>query len=250
LAGLLLIKSVLRRIENQFMIHNEHFVPMRGDDIQVYLKRNHRTAVHHLLRYIWASKVLSDFGEQGCVLDMASGSGYGTNLMAREHPGIQFTGVDYDPAAVKAAGRSYHLPNLQYRLGDGLRWEETLGAQKYDTVISFDTLEHVPHREILLENLVNHLPPDGRLLLSTPCGHDVNRLRPRWAGHQIEFSSGSLYDFLSRYFRTIIRPDDGELPHLEVFDLLKGSEVIYNLKMNPVMCRQPITIETPYRPSI
>lgn len=230
------------------MIRNEHFVPMRGLDIQEYLKRNHSTAVHHLLRYMWASKVLADFGEQGAVLDIACGAGYGSHMLAQEHPGIHVTGVDYDRSAIAAAQKSYRLPNLEYRVGDALRWEATIGPDKFDVAVSFDTLEHVPHREIMLENLVNHLEPGGRLLLTTPCGHDVNLLRPRWAGHQIEFSAGSLYDFLSRYFRRIVRPDCGELPHLEVFDLLQGSQVTYLLKMNPVLCAGPITIENPYHP--
>jgi 2-polyprenyl-3-methyl-5-hydroxy-6-metoxy-1,4-benzoquinol methylase len=245
---MLYIKTIFRRVENLWMIRNEHFVPKRGIEIEGYLKRGHSTAVHHILKYIWATKVLADLGEQTWVLDMACGAGYGTDMMAREYPQVHFLGVDYDPAAIKAARRSYQLPNLEFKLGDALRWEETIGATKFDTMVSFDTLEHVSHREIMMENMVNHLHVHGRLLLTTPCGQDENRLRPKWAGHQIEFSSGSLYDFLSRYFGRVIRPDLGELPHLEVFDILKGSKVVYNLKMNPVLCEAPIIIPNPYHP--
>ncbi len=226
---------------------NEHFVPQAGvEDIQVYIRRGDVAAVHHLLRYQWAVRVLADTAPMEQVLDIACGSGYGTHMMAAARPDVQFVGCDYDPTAVHSAQANYRRPNLKFRLGDVLRWEETMGQGCFDAIVSFDTLEHVEHREIMLENLVRHLQPAGQVLLSTPCGGPANELQPAWKFHKIEYSAASLYDLLHRYFRRVIRPDEGEMPHLEIFDVLNGSAVTYLLRMNPVLCLEPITFANPY----
>jgi len=240
------VRSLWRRLVNISMVRNEHFAPPPGRDVHYYLAHNSRIGVHHFVRYMWVARVLADLDNQHLVLDIACGAGYGTHMMACANPDVRFLGIDYDQAAIRAAQRNYRAPNLEFRRGDALRWDETIGEERIDSVVSFDTLEHVPHREIMLENLVNHLQPHGRLMLTTPCGQDLNSLSPRWGAHQIEYSAGSLYDFLCRYFRRVIRPDEGELPHLDVFDLLKGSEIVYLFKMNPVLCEEPVIISNPY----
>lgn len=130
---------------------------------------------------------------------------------------------------------------------DATRWAETIGPEAFDAIVSFDMLEHVVHREIMMEGLVRHLSPGGTLLLSTPCGWNEPALQPEWTHHRIEYSSASLYDFIRRYFAVVVRPEDREFPHRDVFDLLAGGPVTYFLKMNPVVCRGPIVVENPYR---
>ena len=79
----------------------------------------------------------------------------------------------------------------------------------FDAIVSFDMIEHVVHREIMMEGLVRHLTPGGTLLLSTPCGHLETVLKPGWVHHRIEYSAASLYDFLRRYFAVVVRPEVG-----------------------------------------
>jgi SAM-dependent methyltransferase len=226
---------------------DEHFVPTQGLDLDVYLAADNRDAVHHLIRYAWALQVLADRPSLSSVLDVACGAGYGSYQIAQTFPQTRVIGADYDCSAIELAQRTYVLPNLTYLCGDVLRWAETLGAAMYDAIISFDTIEHVPHREVMLQNVIEHLHPSGALLLSTPCGLDYTVLRPTWEHHWIEYSSGRLYDFLRRYFQTVLRPDDKSLPHLAVFDQLQGSAITYVLRMNPVLCIDPLVIANPYR---
>ena len=168
-------------------------------------------------------------------------------MIARHIPSLNVTGVDYDPSAIRMAQKTYTLPNLKFQQGDAIRWDGALNDQSYDCITSFDTLEHVLHREIMLENLVRHLKPGGCLLLSTPCGSDVNNLHPFWPHHKIEYSTASLYDFLRRYFETILAPDMPGFPNLDVFDVLKGTGVSYLLQLNPVVCKNPVIFPNPYR---
>ena len=233
--------------ENTYaLIVDEHFVPMRGIDLQTYIACGDVAGVHHLIRYEWAVKVIADLQPMD-ILDVACGSGYGTYLIAQRFPRSRVLGVDYDPAAVSQAQASYSLPNLTYKAGDVTRWDETIGTGFFDCITSFDTLEHVSHREIMMESLVAHLRQEGSLLFSTPCASPVNALQPEWEHHKLEYSTSSLYDFLRRYFGVILRPDGLGFPHGDVFERLVGSGISYVLRMNPIICRSPIIVDNPYK---
>ena len=109
--------------------------------------------------------------------------------------------------------------------------------------MSFDTIEHVAHRELMLLGIVDHLDPDGALLLSTPSARSTVTLEPSWRFHRIEYSAPVLHDLMQRYFRVVLTPDDGTLPDAEVFDQLDGTAVSYNRRMNPLLCLEPIRLE-------
>ncbi|MFI5118809.1 MAG: class I SAM-dependent methyltransferase [Thermoanaerobaculia bacterium] len=210
------------------------------------IRAGERDAVHHLIRYEWAARCLADWPVRS-LLDLATGSGYGAHELAVRLPATRITGVDYDAGAIEEARARYVLPNLEYRTGDATCWAATIGPKAFDAIVSFDMIEHVVHREIMMEGLVRHLAPGGTLLLSTPCGHLETVLKPVWVHHRIEYSLASLYDFLRRYFAVVVQPDDREFPHRDAFDLLAEGSVTYFLKMNPVLCREPIVIENPYQ---
>ena len=229
----------------QTPIKNEHFVPEGGLNLLDYLQKGDIESVHHIIRYIWAVEVLKEL-QPATVLDIACGSGYGSYLIAQHLPSTLVVGADYDQRALEYAKQHFTLTNLGYKLGDTTSWKETLGSTVFDCIISFDTLEHVQHREIMMENLVAHLKPTGCMLFSTPCGSDQNSLQPEWEFHQIEYSTASLYDFLRRYFTDIVGSDHSTFPHLEVFDRLKETPITYLLRLNPVICRGPVIFENPY----
>jgi len=246
----------LRRIIQQFRgqsdirpptVIDEHFVPRYGLDLAKYIETGDLGGVHHLIRYSWAVKVLADLPIGATVLDVACGSGYGSHLFAKTYPHLRVVGADYDRSAVLAARAAYTSPNLEFKFGDVTRWAETIGHTLFDCIVSFDTLEHVEHRELMMESLVGHLRETGRLLFSTPCGSTINNLRPAWRHHHIEYSTASLYDFLRRYFSVVLGSDAKGFPHREEFDRLNGTGISYLLLLNPVVCRSPIVIENPYK---
>lgn len=97
-------------------------------------------------------------------------------------------------------------------------------------------------------NLVEHLHRDGYVVFSTPFAHANTVLQPEWEHHKIEYSSASLYDFLKRYFHTLLIPDDGTLPHVAVFELVnKTGGPGYCLRLNPILCKDPIIIANPFK---
>lgn len=221
---------------------NEFFVPEEGVSLADYLERGEKTPVHHLIRYRWAMAVLAAHGsEVKALLDVACGAGYGSQMLAEACPGIEVVGGDYDPEAVRFATAKYSGPNLSFVRADVTNWDESLGDRQFDCIVSFDTIEHIEHREVMMQSLVEHLTPDGMLLLSTPV-KSQNVLNPGWEHHKIEFSKRALYDFLRRYFGEVLAPDFGTLPCAEAFDQVNGDSVVYTLKMNPVVCRAPLRI--------
>lgn len=234
-----------RRLERSRNV-DEHFVPGRDTDLRSAIRTGDETAVHHLIRYEWAARCLADWPVKS-LLDLATGSGYGAHELATRLPSTKVTGVDYDADAIEQARARYAMSNLEYHTGDATRWADTIGHKTFDAIVSFDVIEHVVHREIMMEDLVRHLAQEGTLLLSTPCGQLETNVQPVWEHHRIEYSSASLYDFIRRYFAVVVRPEDREFPHRDVFDLLAEGPVTYFLKMNPVVCRGPIVVENPYR---
>jgi 2-polyprenyl-3-methyl-5-hydroxy-6-metoxy-1,4-benzoquinol methylase len=228
-------------------VKDEHFVPSFGLDLEEYIARNDLTAVHHLIRYYWAVAVLSNWDVQGPVLDLGCGAGYGAFLLADGLPKVQVLGVDYDDGALQKASKAYQRPNLRFRFGDPLLWSSSMGDEEFETIVCFDVVEHVRHREILLEGIVAHLASTGRLFLSTPSGMPENTLKPGWPEHQIEYGTASLYDFLRRYFGRVHGSDQENFPERSLFTKLHERGISYVLKLNPVICSEPIRIANPYR---
>ncbi len=124
----------------------------------------------HLQRYRFAGQQLA--GSK--VLDMACGCGYGTYLMAKEFPGKSFWGVDVCADAVAYAREAYQADNLHFICADALHWdgldvEADVSPQlRFDTIVSLETIEHLPDPEGLIANMVSLLSERGRIIASVP----------------------------------------------------------------------------------
>lgn len=116
--------------------------------------------VEHLHRYA----IANDFIEGKVVLDIASGEGYGSNILAQK--ALKVIGVDIDIDSVKDANEKYIKNNLKYIVGsaDNIPIE----SNSIDVVVSFETIEHHDkHDEMLLE-IKRVLKKDGLLIMSSP----------------------------------------------------------------------------------
>ena len=128
--------------------------------------------IEHVARYHLATAYVS-----GRVLDFASGSGFGTHIIAKECKGQvdQVIGVDNDPDALAYAKHRYYHPLSDFVEADvtdpGL--PEQLG--QFDYILSFETIEHVRDEKQFLTNIYQLLKPGGTLILSTPFGEGRDR---------------------------------------------------------------------------
>ncbi|GAA0366817.1 hypothetical protein GCM10009092_33950 [Bowmanella denitrificans] len=98
------------------------------------------------------------------ILDLACGIGYGT-LMLSKMCGANVTGVDIDKGAVDYANEHYCDSHIQYICADALNVELN---DKFDVIVSFETIEHVHFDLALLKRFYTFMKPGGRLICSTP----------------------------------------------------------------------------------
>jgi len=114
----------------------------------------------HLTRY----RAAEPFVKGKVVLDIASGSGYGTNLLSQGAKRV--IGVDVDTAAVEYAKENFGAKNIEFKHGDATNIP--LEDNAVDVVVTFETIEHVKDFKAFLREIDRVLKPDGVLLMSTP----------------------------------------------------------------------------------
>jgi 2-polyprenyl-3-methyl-5-hydroxy-6-metoxy-1,4-benzoquinol methylase len=114
----------------------------------------------HLHRYFLARSLCR--GKD--VLDIASGEGYGTALLAQT--AANAIGVDLDSASVEYATRVYRSANLRYIQGEAT--QIPLESESVDVIVSFETIEHFFDHESFLKEARRVLRPSGFMIISTP----------------------------------------------------------------------------------
>jgi ubiquinone biosynthesis O-methyltransferase len=100
------------------------------------------------------------------VLDIACGTGYGSQILRRAGAS-SVVGVDISPETVQYAKKHYQETNMEFICADA---EQFKSSNRFDVIVSFETIEHVPHPDKLLARLHSLLTLEGDLLLSVPLG--------------------------------------------------------------------------------
>jgi SAM-dependent methyltransferase len=133
------------------------------------------------------------------VLDIASGTGYGSGML--EQAGASSVrGCDVSAEAVRAAERDFGSDIVSFVQGDGVRLPFPDG--EFDVIVSFETLEHVEDGDAFVRELRRVLTPGGTLILSTP-NETVTRHYSRNPYHITEYTPSELRSLLGRYFSDI-----------------------------------------------
>ncbi|EPE63152.1 methyltransferase domain protein [Exiguobacterium sp. S17] len=128
--------------------------------------------LEHIARYQFAALFL-----EGRVLDFASGSGFGSQLIAKiqKKSVDEVVALDISEDAIQYAQGRYFHPKVKYVVGDVL--DRTLPDQlgTFDCIVSFETIEHVEDFEGFMANVSELLKPGGMLVLSTPFGQGIGK---------------------------------------------------------------------------
>jgi 2-polyprenyl-3-methyl-5-hydroxy-6-metoxy-1,4-benzoquinol methylase len=131
------------------------------------LKPTNGMLLEHIARYYFATPYI-----QGRVLDIACGTGYGCHMVAKERKRevTEIIGVDNDLETLSYANREYNHQKVTYMQGNAVdpQLPEQLGM--FDTILSFETIEHVEDDQMFMDNLYKMLKPGGILVLSSPFG--------------------------------------------------------------------------------
>lgn len=143
----------------------------------------------HIVRYQAAIELVRG----KVVLDIASGSGYGTALLGETAKEV--IGVDVDEPTVQYAAKNYAARNVSFKVGDGIRIP--LDDASVDVVVSFETIEHIDNYRKFMAEVKRVLKPEGLFLLSTP--NDAEFIEGNHF-HIHEFEQKELETLVARYF--------------------------------------------------
>lgn len=152
----------------------------------------------HLARY----RLVKDFLDQIIVdnkimngLDMFCGNGYGTYMIAKNFPSINIDSYDGSEEAIKMANNVYKLSNtnFMYKL-----FPFSLKKNKYDFIISFESLEHVEQDDLMIKYITKSLKKRGYLFISVP-NENVHSLKKN--PHKFHFRHYEHEVFLSKFLQ-------------------------------------------------
>ncbi len=98
------------------------------------------------------------------VLDVASGEGYGSAMLANVARSV--TGVEIDSGSVAHAQEAYRADNLRFLHGNAL--DLPLDDASMDAVVSFETLEHIREHARFAAEVRRVLRAGGLFIVSSP----------------------------------------------------------------------------------
>lgn len=140
----------------------------------------------HVARYRFARE-----RARGRILDVACGTGYGTQMLGA-------VGVDLSLDALRYA-RRYPAP---YVAADAVRLPF---GSVFDSVVSFETLEHVPDPGRFVAECARVLKPGGTFIVSTPN-------RELWSPRSAKpLQRHHVKEFTKREFLAVLRPFNVQL---------------------------------------
>lgn len=165
----------------------------------------------HLDRYAFALEHIKD-GDT--VVDAASGSGYGSEMLASRAAKVY--GLEVSDHALGYARANHQRNNIEFMQAD-LGARIPLSDASADFIVSFETLEHIVSQDLFLSELSRILKKDGRLLISTPDKDLISGgIESDNPFHLKELTKRGFIDLLSHYF---------------VIDSLYGQAQVINLPL-------------------
>jgi len=144
-----------------------------------------------LARHRAAYRLAESYVRGGLAIDLGCGTGYGTAELARH--GEHVVGMDRIAPAVRVRSSA-----ARFVRGDIERLP--FAARRFDTIVSFQVIEHLAESGAYLEEITRVLKPDGVLLLSTPNRSQSDGENPY---HLHEYEGDELEAVLGAHFGSV-----------------------------------------------
>lgn len=182
----------------------------------------------HLQRYNYFKNYYKD----KVVLDLACGAGYGSEII-KNFGAKEVIGVDISSDAVEFAKSNYSNEKLNFF---ELNYKDIASLKKkFDLIVSFETIEHLPDQGDFLEKIGEVLVDGGQVICSTP-----NRLRYSNQGiinefHMTELSIEEFRNLFSKHFKVLKEFGQKESISFKRFLLLKDNleELFWTINSSP-----------------
>jgi ubiquinone/menaquinone biosynthesis C-methylase UbiE len=150
----------------------------------------------HVARY----KMALDYVVSGPHLDLASGTGYGSDLLQARCASL-VVGIDIDRPALTAARRAFPNPRIAFLSASGTAIPFANGT--FASVTSMETIEHITDDRAFVSELARVVRPGGVCIISTPnrlysTAHDITN-----PFHVREYAEAELTALLSGFFPSV-----------------------------------------------
>ena len=148
----------------------------------------------HLHRYYFGA----GFAEGRRVLDLASGEGYGTAILAQAAEDV--IGIEIDAQTAAHSRGTYAFPNLDFVHGSMLELDEYEDGE-FGLVTCFEAIEHIAEHRQLVTAVARVLAPSGIFLVSTPDRDTYNAGLPEPNPYHVrELNRSELLELLEPHF--------------------------------------------------
>jgi 2-polyprenyl-3-methyl-5-hydroxy-6-metoxy-1,4-benzoquinol methylase len=128
----------------------------------------------------------------GRLIDCACGVGYGTyHLVEHAAQVTEAIGLDLSQSTIDYATERYAHERIAFRQGDALG---DIDGAPFDTVVSIETIEHLPDPKSFVARMARVVRPGGRFIASVPTTPSVDA------------NPYHLHDFTPRSFRALFTP--------------------------------------------
>ena len=169
-------------------MHSDSLERLVPDLVQPNEVTGQLTLQLHLARYQFAAAQ----AKSGRLLDIACGVGYGTPILYRCHSdNSEAIGVDCCEESINYAREKYGRPGIRFFNADAMKFEDPEG---FDTIVSLETIEHMPNPAGFMRHLVRQLRPGGVLVGSVPTTPTVDA------------NPHHFHDFTESSFRRLLDP--------------------------------------------
>lgn len=146
-------------------------------------------------RYLWVKDRLRS---GSIVLDAATGTGYGANMLSSKADKV--LGVDISKDAVAFAQKKYKKKGLEFKVLDVNKMSV---KDKFTDVVAFEMIEHLDNPGKFLKNVLKVLEPNGHFYVSTPNTERLGHKELQSPFHVKEYNGEELYKLLSKHFKNV-----------------------------------------------
>ena len=191
----------------------------------------------HLLRYELAANFLEkEFNENKTYgADIFCGNGYGSYLVASKLKNTKILSVDASKEAIELANNYYKIENRIKFINKFFPFE--LEKDKYDYVISFESIEHIQDDIQFIETIISAIKNNGYWFLSTPNEEKMSLKKNNNKFHFRHYTNKMVNDIFKKYNLKVIEQYGEDTYSIDKNGLIMGtlSEGKMNLIKNKLI---------------
>lgn len=154
----------------------------------------------HVARYQYACDVLASLPGPLFGADVFCGGGYGSAMLAAQLP-CTVLAVDGSAESIARASQSYVNLNVFFVQKF---FPFVLPPEKFDFIVSMESVEHVEQGETFFGLLVNALKPGGHLIISAPNLDVIDLAKNPYPWHYRHYSCGEILSLAAARGLTLV----------------------------------------------